>query len=70
VTATELAALVRRLLPDAQISFDESRPTTPLIDRMDGSRLEREIAFKPRPLIDGVRAHINEAREAAGLKPV
>jgi nucleoside-diphosphate-sugar epimerase len=70
VTATELAALVRQLLPDAQISFDETKPTTPLIDRMDGSRLEREIGFKPRPLIDGVRAHINEAREAAGLKPI
>jgi UDP-glucose 4-epimerase len=70
VTATELAGLVRHWLPDAQISFDESKPTTPLIDRMDGSRLEREIDFKPMPLVDGVRAHINEARAAAGLKLV
>lgn len=70
VTAAELAALVRRWLPEAQIAFDESKPTTPLIDRMDGRRLEQEIAFKPRPLVEGVRAHINEARLAAGLKPV
>jgi len=70
VTATELAGLVRRWLPEAQIAFDESRPTTPLIDRMDGRRLEREIDFRPRPLAEGVRAHINEARAAAGLKPV
>jgi nucleoside-diphosphate-sugar epimerase len=70
VTAMELSGMVRHWLRDAQISFDESKPTTPLIDRMSGSRLENEIAFKPRPLIEGVRAHINEARIAAGLKPV
>jgi nucleoside-diphosphate-sugar epimerase len=70
VTAFELAELVRRWLPDARIEFDESKPVTPLIDRMDGSRLEREIGFKPRPLSDGIRAHINEAREAAGLEKV
>src|ERR1051325_644026 len=64
VTASELAALVRRWLPDAKISFDETKPGTPLIDRMDGSRLAREIAFTPRPLPDGIRAHINEARAA------
>ena len=70
VTAAELAARVRRWLPEAQIAFDESKPTTPLIDRMDGRRLEQEIDFKPRPLAEGVRAHINEARLAAGLNPV
>lgn len=70
VTATELAGMVRRWLPDAQIAFDETKPGTPLIDRMDGSRLRREINFTPRPLVDAVRAHINEARAAANLPPV
>jgi nucleoside-diphosphate-sugar epimerase len=70
VTAAELAGFVRHWLPDAQIAFDETKPTTPLIDRMDGRRLQKEIEFPPRPLVDGVRAHINEARAAAGLKPV
>ncbi len=70
VTAAEFAALVRHWLPEAQISFDESKPTTPLIDRMDSRRLDQEINFKPRPLSEGVHAHINEARLAAGLKPV
>jgi hypothetical protein len=37
---------------------------------MSGLRLEQEIGFKPRPLRDGIRAHINEARVAAGLQPV
>ena len=70
VTAAELAALVRRWLPAAQISFDESKPGTTLIDRMDGSRLHREINFNLRPLADGIRAHLNEARQAHGLPPV
>ena len=70
VTAAELAALVRRWLPAAKISFDESKPGTTLIDRMDGSRLHREINFKLRPLADGIRAHLNEARLAHGLPAV
>ncbi len=70
VTAAELAAAVRRWLPAAAIAFDETKPGTPLIDRMDGSRLRREIDFTPRPLADGVRAHINEARAAHHLPPV
>jgi UDP-glucose 4-epimerase len=70
VTAEELAAAVRRWLPEAQFEFDETKPATPLIDWQDGRRLEAEIDFTPRALIDGVRAHINEARTEAGLKPV
>lgn len=63
----EIAAAVRHWLPSARIEFDESTPTTPLIDWQDGRRLEQEIEFKPRTLRDGVRAHINEARAQAGL---
>ncbi len=70
VTASELAAMVKRWLPDAQISFDETKPGTPLIDRMDGSRLRNEINFTQRPLVDAIRAHINEARATANLPAV
>ena len=45
-------------------------PSTPLIDWQGGERLERELGFRPRPLLEGVRAHINEARLAGGLEPV
>ena len=69
-TGEELAAAVRHWLPDAQFEFDESEPRTTLIDRQGGARLAAEIDFRPRPLVDGVRAHINEARVEAGLKPV
>ncbi len=67
VTCAELAAQVKQHLPEAEISFDNAQPHTPLIDDMDGSRLEREIGFRPRPLSEGLLAHINEARSAAGL---
>ena len=70
VTADELTAAVRHWLPDARFEFDETRPRTPLIDWQDGTRLEREIGFTPRSLLDGVRAHIDEARKEAGLTPV
>jgi UDP-glucose 4-epimerase len=70
VTAEELVSAVRHWLPEAQFEFDETKPTTPLIDWQDGTRLEKEIGFIPRSLLDGVRAHIDEARKEAGLKPV
>jgi len=70
VSGAELADAVRHWLPDAQIEFDESVPSTPLIDWQGGERLERELGFRPRPLLEGVRAHINEARLAGGLEPV
>jgi nucleoside-diphosphate-sugar epimerase len=65
-----LAAAVRRWLPDAKLEFDESTPRTSLIDWQDGTRLEKEIGFKPRSLSDGVRAHINQARAEAGLSEI
>ena len=49
VIARGVAEMVRHWLPAAQIEFDATKPLTPLIDAMDGSRLEREIDFKPRP---------------------
>jgi len=70
VTAGQLADMVRQWLPDARIDFDEGQPTTPLIDWEDGTRLIQETGFTPRPLAEGIRAHINEARIAAGLDPV
>ncbi|MCS7032816.1 MAG: NAD(P)-dependent oxidoreductase [Phycisphaerae bacterium] len=69
ISAGELAAIVRRFIPEAQISFDESKPGTPLIDNMDGSRLIREIGFVPRPIEQGVRDHIEEARKDAAHQP-
>ena len=70
VTAEELAMSVRHWLPEAQFEFDETKPESLFIDRQDGTRLEKEIGFVPRSLLEGVRAHVNEARKDADLKPV
>jgi hypothetical protein len=70
VSAEEFAGKVRHWLPDAEITFDESKPSTPLVDDLDGSRMIEETGFTPRPLQEGILAHINEARAEAGLAPV
>jgi UDP-glucose 4-epimerase len=69
VTAAEIARIVKKWIPGAQIDFTTG-PGTPLIDNQDGTRLIGEIDFSPGPLEDGVRAHINEARASAGLPAV
>ena len=69
VTVDQLARIVRKWIPEARINFADGTGT-PLIDHQDGARLIREIDFVPRPLEEGVRAHINEARLSAGLPAV
>lgn len=70
VAASEFAAMVRRYIPDAEFTFNESAPGTPLVEETDGSRLAREIGFTPRPLSEGILAHINEARAEAGIPAI
>ena len=70
VSGRVLAGTVRQWLPDARIEFEEDKPPTPLVDNICGERLAAEIGFRQRPLSEGVRAHINEARTEAGLPPV
>jgi UDP-glucose 4-epimerase len=67
VSAREFASLVRHWLPEAEIAFDENMAATPFVDDLDGSRMIQEIDFTPRPLSEGVLAHINEARAQACL---
>jgi len=69
VTAAQLAAIVKKWVPEAQIDFADGADT-PLIDHQDGTRLIREIDFVPHPLEEGVRAHINEARVSSGLPAI
>jgi len=70
IRAGDLAELVRQWIPDAQITFEEIKPRTPLVDDLDGSRMIEEIGFTPRPMKEGVLAHINEARTEASLPPL
>lgn len=70
ISARDFASLVRHWIPDAEITFDESKPGTPLVDDLDGSRLIEEIDFAPRSMSEGILAHINEARAEASLPPI
>ena len=67
VTGRVLAATVRSLLPEADITFDNNAPYTPFIDTQDDARIRSEISFDPRSIKMGILSHINEARHANGL---
>ena len=65
VRGTELAALVRAVLPGARIEFREDGARSPFIHSMDDARIVTEIGFRMRPMPEGVRDHIAEAARMA-----
>ena len=69
VTGAQLATIVRKWIPEAQVNFTDGADT-PLIDHQDGTRLIHEIDFVPHSLEEGVRAHINEARLPLALPAI
>lgn len=70
VTLNELADIVKELIPSAEIVFRPTGREIPLIYMIDGSRFEKEFGFKHTPLREGIKEHVNKAREAAGLEPL
>jgi len=70
VTGEELEKTVKKILPDAEIDFDEKNLRTPLIDDQDDSRIRKEIDFNPRSFADGVKCLIDEVRESTKLKNI
>jgi len=62
LTAVELVALVRELVPGAQISFSPDKPNSPFIYRMDDQRIRREVGWLLRPMQEAIRDHIEEVR--------
>ena len=67
VSGKELAAIIKQIVPEAQITFDNSAAYTPFIDVQDDKRIREELLFKPRSLKEGILAHMNEARKANNL---
>src|SRR5579885_610538 len=65
----EVTALLRRLLPDAQIGVsDQPVPTVP---RMNCDRLREDLGFRPRYTMErGMVDYLNLVRRAAGLPPI
>jgi len=58
----ELAALVREVMPQAQIAFSPDKPKSPFIHRMDDGLIRQELGYALRPMSAALADHIDEAR--------
>jgi len=67
-TGSELAAIVKKYLPDAQITFDE-KARVPAWN-FDNSRPVTEFDWKIQSVEEMVLDEINGTRQAAGLSPI
>ena len=59
----QLEATVKKIIPDAEIYFDENVKSTPLIDDQNDDRIRKEIDFNPRSFEEGVKCLIQDVRE-------
>ncbi len=69
LSAPELVALVRELLPHAQINFSPDKPNSPFIYRMDDQRIRQELGCLLRPMREAIEAHIEEVRLRESRRP-
>ena len=61
---SQLEATVKKIIPDAEINFDENVKSTPLIDDQNDDRIRNEIDFNPRSFEEGVKCLIQDVRES------
>ena len=59
----QLEKTVKKIIPNANLIFDENLKSTPLIDDQNDERIRKEIDFNPRSFEDGVKCLINDVRE-------
>ena len=59
----QLESAVKKFIPNAEINFDESVKSTPLIDDQNDERIRKEIDFNPRSFEEGVKCLIEDIRE-------
>ena len=64
LNGTQLEATVKKIIPDAEIYFDENVKSTPLIDDQNDERIRKEIDFDPRSFEEGVKCLIQDVRES------
>ena len=60
----QLEATVKKIIPDAEIYFDENVKSTPLIDDQNDERIRKELDFNPRSFEEGVKCLIQDVRES------
>ena len=58
----QLKKTVKKIIPNAQIHFDETIKSTPLIDDQNDERIRKEIDFNPRSFEKGVKCLVDEVR--------
>ena len=61
---SQLEATVKKIIPEAEIYFDENVKSTPLIDDQNDERIRKEIDFNPRSFEEGVKSLIQDVRES------
>ena len=64
---SQLEDTVKKIIPDAEIFFDENIKSTPLIDDQNDERIRKELDFNPRSFEEGVRCLIDDVRESKKL---
>ena len=69
-SGTQLATIIKELVPNADITFDNNGKLTPFIDEQDDNRIREELNFVPLSLNEGIKAHMNEARKYHGLEEI
>ena len=67
--ARELADIVHKYLPDAEVHFSDERPYT-LVSLFDNSQAKQDLGWTLHSLEESVLMHLNEARADAGLAPL
>ena len=61
---SQLEATVKKIIPDAEIYFDENVKSTPLIDDQNDERIRKEIDFNPRSFEEGVKCLIEDVKRS------
>ena len=64
---SQLEDTVKKIIPKAEIFFDENIKSTPLIDDQNDERIRKELDFNPRSFEEGVRCLIDDVRESKKL---
>lgn len=70
VTIGELARIVRKYLPNADIQFNDEAQDPPWVWNWSSERLEKEFQFKLLPVEEMVKKHINEVRRNSKLSDI
>ena len=59
----QLEKTVKKIIPNANLIFDENIKSTPLIDEQNDERIRKEINFNPRSFEEGVKSLIEDVKE-------